>query len=1475
MKTGLPMNARELEAAYSKLSQLFGTEGAVNMADLPAQLENAVINPAVSLFDERTAKRFQESRLSDGSYKIENNDSDLIQNIKAVINIMRSFNHIHADYAELIQHFIGNIGVLKTTADLARITVAIAGDRAALSKFHTDMMAFIFYIKKINELLPSMPQLNQKVGNTFSQLKTEFENSELNQIIQNINAVRASNQQINNASLVANIGAEQLIHALDNFGLKTHVEAVCEMTAGLVDDDGANYNPYTERYLAAVVVAAQNEPNKALKLAYNYSRDIKKAMTDSLLMVYKIIDNPLYNFENTQWQFLSAEARADYIKLSNSIKIINANLVLLQEVARTQPDVAKLLKRDRGRFAGQLQFLNQWQVSGAGVAIDALDVLLNPKDALDIVQDHVEERITESDKNKYFNQKQNIFIIPAEDSGLSESKRNLFLVYNITAHAQAALGRINNAQNHEWSLGKIPDALAALQSLIAMVGEFSKLNQQELVANTKEVLQQKLDEVMVKFSGIYNQAVMLAIETEIKLDLKENALLQKLQPLEAGLNQFLERMNEQSRLHKLEINFAALSRFPFVKEREAAVNRAHASLQQKRVELQEVKQFLAQMPAEPPYLPHLFKIIDKLKLVNTYEAYEYTQYLETVIAKLSGQDILENNIQLLELQIMHSMANDSLLNVTDQQIEQLADAAEIKEALNLLRYLYVYQAEIKDMLAKIDAYKYNPAALARVNQRYFNVDESRNIVIKKIFGNKVKFSTSLGELPIDGATSNKITQMNIGIAKNIDTLIEMHQPLVNNLPVASAAMIPVEVIVQPVAVIPAPPVIIPPYIEQAAELRARNDAGIIHAVIDKAKGTLILTSEASRAELITNARKILSVDQARLLDADQIIGGRYDVTQQDHLLVVNVKAIANVMLSFDQLMWKVTILQNIVSGGFLGYYQIPNLIGQLKANINSLLAEINLANDAIYFMRSHLENGIGDAVKSNLTQMLGKVTELPAMLAAISGDMQLNLMEAVDHEARIGLESLVQASQTLSNNATTLVKAEAQPVELTEVVRQTYVFTQSIIPKLAVALENSKLNADGTYDLAAIPDNTAPHKIAALYNAAFNMRKVLGSVVKMSEGHNISGFFSLITHLLQLRTSLNAARSDEMINAVFAEYELINKQLNDQLASLFVALRPMAMDLVARAAFTETVLGLQQDTLLQRLKEFMRSFIELGLSYKVEGFVELQAGLAEPNPYQLKQLELARLEGARLEARHQAQGLSDTQKRLAGEQSAQMQLIIAALVLPELVPVQENLSPIMQRAVSEDTPLLDLAQVGKIGINANNLNDPDAKVLVHQLNMLNTACVDYKHHLATSINTQFEKYYPNKRYVINLENAIDKNTMQQELAAHPKLRLAVKKYNIVHSMQTKLHTPATTVADRLNNFQNKFENNRDTLVLRRDTGLTTFLKVLATVFSFGIAAAFGLWGKYGKGVANKIDETIHANDNANQPKSKRIFGKKK
>lgn len=1479
----MAVNAREIADLYQRLTQITDDKTTFNLSNLPNMLEKAVTDNG--LFDAATIEAFQKSKDPKdkrGRYIIDLKDSDLIKNIKALINLLHSLSDMNHEFITALLNYLNQNGI-KSVYSAAKLGF---GYKSQIDQAQVDFMSLLYYIEQIKKLLPNINDVNTQANDKLKNIAAVFADTQFNKIVRSIQLASETQAHMNIEGYIPNIEAENLLTALNSFELRLNIDAIQQISTHLIGEDKEGFDKFSELYIA---------PDDDNKKAYNASRVINHIIKETISTIGQITLNPVYGQARAQWKDLNEETKNDYIKLHSNIVKINQNLAIIDELRKTSPSIDKIMRRNNDAYVEQKSLLTAWEASLPAASIRQMSDLFNIQDGLSLVTENVVANITSEDKQKYFNKETNLFDVPDH---IDSIKKNMMLIYNISGYAQEALNRLNEAQDRAWTLTKIPDVLSILKNVVAMVAQYQKLDQTKIKDDAKKSLQSDLNKIFGEFIPIYNSSIEFAIETEVRLGLKENALLDKadhaMTIIEDNM-QILRSLQEKTDL-KIDPGLM-LARKPFSGQKTKVLRKIKGEIEQQLERYNATKESIKLIHAS--YKPiNFLRILAQLKNIDTYETYNLSQKITAKLNELTGMDILEETIITLEADLLKSINSESILKITEGNLKEAG--VKLKEQIEVLKKLYGFKNQINMDIQKANENLDNPAA---------NIDIHQFSIIK---GKYTQSIIMADHGPMKSFTGKLIITAKTTITNQLDILIEQDNEKLRALnaklqqldsPVDSSNLrsnaIAVVAAVAPVAV-PDPAVMTP---EQ-----------FLNHALDSAKGSIILQSEFSRKELITKSLNILTATQAASLADDQKLNGLYPDNGNDRILVINVKRIHNAMVNFECLMEKINSLQSLLLYGRLtNVISLNEGIKNLKKGINEFLNEIKLINDSLLVFRQYVEHGVYDAVKNNMNYMLSKTTELSSFVQLAGGDLQGRIIDIVNADDKINgkidvallnnqVKALQQNVELLSSlNSSRPVAAPlvpSKPAEpqnniphkdkgeldepavdtltdhsllnsfhvipkdnegvvespkptrvdspplitpaVTHQLPDMFTACQRIITSLRVKLTQIPMKGDGTYDLEKITDAPLTRSYAALINAVYKANDAGNALVKMSEGHNITGFFSLISHLSAANNLIADVNLGDRQNEAKKLYYDARNEIIAMIKLMLTNILPDIKKVVARTTLTELMLGINPDNISLQLRNVIDQLDELAKHFDIKDIVQLKRDF----PFNSEQLvmldeEIANLNTLVTQLDALPSGMTDeTKKKLILDQINQLQSLRVSLSEEKEkaaieAAAKEETEEDMTSSATEITPLL-------------SLNSIDDKTKIHALNK---ACIDYKHHLKTAVQNLLRKKYPG----VELDSGLSKEiTLPDHLKNDKKLTDPVNKYNAVHAMQAKLYEPKKTDAERLHSFNTDFLAKKPMLEKSRTSGWIKFLRIISLVFIGTLIKKSGFFGVYGKKITNEI-----------------------
>jgi hypothetical protein len=1418
------VNAREIADLYDKLSKLTGDNESFSLASMPKQLEDTVINK--KLFDETTVTSFIKSK-KELRYEIHLTDSDLIKNIKALINLLVSFSEIKGEYIQSLIEYLDKQG-FKSIFSALKLGVTMTKERKALGTVHADFMAFMYYLEQIRKLLPDISTINTETNAKLQRIADVFANTELNKLVRSIQQANETRAAVNIEGKVPDIQHEDLKKYLNSDELTLDIEAIIQITSKLKKYDIEAYDQFADRYNISATAENIVQTKKNIKVAYNAARDLEHAIKEALLTLAKIEINPLYRSKSTLWKELSEEARTDYIKLYDDIQKTNSNLTILEQLRDTHPAINKIIKRNHEKFQLQKDWLANWQISKPALAIERMASALNMEDGLNGVIESAAQNLTEEERVSNLNQQTHLFDIPQD---IAANKKNMMLIYNMTAYAQQALQKLRDAQGKTWTVTKIPDVLSILRNVVKMAGEYQALNQSTLSDAAKEILQNDINNVLAEFIPIYNTTIELVIETEIRLGLREGAIMEKIGDAITAIEKNMDMLAKHSPLPIA--NKLTIAKQPFTHEKHKIINRIKSETVERLKMHLSVLNYFKSKPRATETPVNLLKTLSQLRKVDSLKSRELANQVLDKINRLTGMDNLIYEASVLEFQLLAAINKASILFITAADLEKAANDANLKSMIAKLKELYEYKNTLNEILAAADACKHNPPELDKIKFKMFLIKSKGKYSLELIHSDATGFlGKSLSDYHLLAQAQNETPNEINGILERDKNLVLKLDAMLSKIGFPSEQ--------------PAIPQDIAPKLDDAAieaiipaVIPAENSV-FLKQVLNTAKGSIVLQSESSRIELIAKTCLVLSAEQAASLSDDKIKNGFYEPHPNDRILVINVKRIYNAMFSFEVLMEKINILITVLSGGITHAISINEKIKQLKDNIKSLFAHIKHINDGLFVLRQYIEYGVYDAVKNNMSHMLQKLTELAGSARLAGTDLQAKLINLVmpdenDHSNKgkaeasdiIDIDSLNEQITHLQESVNALSSEHSQQPEHAGSISWLQT-CNSIISDLRSRLRDIPTKPDGSYDIEKLQPGSLEKNYAALINAAYKVNDASNALVKMSEGHNISGFFSLISSLLSANTLIAETNLGKWQDQVKDTYTNARDKIILILKEMIKSALPQIRQVVARTALTEHLLGVNADNISKQLFDTVGQFDDLAKHFGFKEWLQLKNDF----PFNKEQAEMVAAEIQNL-TRLSLEEKDKEKQQLISQQLQLLTMLQSTLGLPQPIDSPANSpSPQTQTLV----PVEPDERQTLLPVSAN-LGDHDEQS--RKIDALNQACIDYKHHLAVSMRNRISKKYPGIKLGINLATNI---RLPAELKRDHFLFLGAKKYNAAHSMQQKLSTHGINNAERLQNFNNEFKMNRALLKRCRTPAGIIFLKVLATILSLGIAAAFGMWG---------------------------------
>lgn len=177
------MNAREIADLYQRLTQITGDKTTFNLSNLPSMLEKAVTDNG--LFDAATIEAFLKSKDpkdKKGRYIIDLKDSDLIKNVKALINLLHSLSDMNHDFVTALLNYLNQNGI-KGVISAAKLGF---GYKSQIEQAQVDFMSLLYYIEQIKKLLPDINDVNAQANDKLKNIAAVFADTQFNKIVRSI-----------------------------------------------------------------------------------------------------------------------------------------------------------------------------------------------------------------------------------------------------------------------------------------------------------------------------------------------------------------------------------------------------------------------------------------------------------------------------------------------------------------------------------------------------------------------------------------------------------------------------------------------------------------------------------------------------------------------------------------------------------------------------------------------------------------------------------------------------------------------------------------------------------------------------------------------------------------------------------------------------------------------------------------------------------------------------------------------------------------------------------------------------------------------------------------------------------------------------------------------------------------------------------------------------------------------------------------
>lgn len=1118
------MNSREITEIAIKIKSVLNTasEGALNK--IAEQLEAAVTNPNGVL--DKTALDSMEARDANGHYTINLNDTDVVKNVKATINLLRSI-------------------------DAAMPTV----------------------ITPVITSIVNYTETGSKIGLAGNMLST-------------ITGVASSY-----------VGAKWS-------GIKNAVDSAFNPFNYLEDDDGPSYKAST-------------------KHAITHVSDL---ISDVSAFKFQIGQ---FDMSTLNLSGLSTEASTTISRLQGALQdstILNAAMMVQENIDT------------RNAMGGTLDTANT-------AAKKRSDTSLNR--TLTSVKEAAGTNISVEDRNKYYDAKSDRFAIP---EGETPKSLNFMIAYNISDRARKTVDHINEfmdtwSQNGSFPASQLPAMIELLNKVGKMIKDIQSMDSAHISDLIKKDMNAAIKEILGALAPNFQQLAMIAQESELRLGLKDDAILSNLQNIAVNF----ERQAKN-------YNVLLTTTFPFREQKNEVVKKIKSETEQRVTMLTDIKNNMVTAHKKTPSLSTLVVMRDQAKHIRSPAGSEYHELVKKMITDATGMGKLDADIQKAESTLF---AHCQL-----PQDKQQANHADVKSSLlTNIRRLH----EMKEELLK----SIDQAAKPDSVHKHYSSDKSGV--------GSLDYGTAEVKLPknLNAAAEKAAQDISILIDADNANIARMDNLLKDNIAKMDTTKEIKSNRLQAVRNIGGDTIRVSKDNErqkradlQAATSRvqrisAPSDAALEQTVIARKKGGVILQSENARQTLLNHAKTYLSPEQFKQLANENKSSGLYLQNKGDSLLVSNIKQMTNTLLRLEALMTTVNKIMEHANAGGMGYAKLLGQLPQVKTDMTNLMTEMKSLNLSLNEMRASLGNTAFQPVSGELSDIFRDISNnFPARLLQLSNDAETNIIMNIDPSYgnmtrdlfTLGndfIKNIDHFARSPENNSTS-PQLQSTGTSPNSPRRKESELLSNMISKLESQLpgnlkkdRNSKL-----YNLDELKDGTTQKQAAGLINALSSLNSSIAALVNISEGKSVTGGAQLIKELYAVYDALAKANPS------------ILSGMSGEIKSLLEYMEPAISKLYASAAFNELALGLKKGTLTVPLDNVVDTYIGMAAKY--------DANLKATKPYFAAQIDLGHKELNR------QRNTSGVDSAVAGSRISRMQDVLTYLSMQQ-VSVRPESKPTSSR----------------------------------------------------------------------------------------------------------------------------------------------------------------------------------------------------
>lgn len=1521
--------------------------------ELANELERFIRNETKNeYFEDAIAERTRQAKQKNDTYTIFATDPDIVKYCKSLINFVRAVRDIDPKIkTAYIDHLVSdpqNYGYIKT----ALYQLGNYGDGALWSivwnifnntpdqfiHLYNQFMAFRCYALEVSDFVLQYPVFGEKSKELLLSLKRAFEKSNVGHgvdlIQRSLEARKQKLQQILRENYVPAVEVNQLTTVFENFGLRTHLDALVNMAGVLNAKHLKYYDKYSNTYIYPPSVL---ENDRKMMDAYNHCSGARLELANAYDAMLEIRMATRKLPVGLTWDRLSEDLRAQYLKLNQAMIKLNTHLNAMQPLVQNIPAMNKLFERDANRIKNQITALANWNASHAATEIAVLETGLSIEEIFKFVESQINSQFTEAERAAYLDENRNLY--HTDVVNLSDEKRNLLLAYNINSRLETGYANVQRLLNESFSFSHVSIAYNMLYEIGYMLKDYRAINSPDLIKQIKERLEYDLDILLEELTHLFHKAIDLGKQIELEQGFKSFLIMEQLQKIYAA---YISLQNQNDKLppeYRLNIDDDLLDGKLLQGIENLAEQKVIKKQQQYAKDAFEVRCYMLQyqdsVTKAPFNLLHLLTLKEKLKKIHGHNSMLYSEQLQIVIEKLVGIDILQEEIRVKEDTVKAIIGDDF------ENLGRYAHDKRIKDDIDMLRQLYNMRAVLLDNLAQIDKYKDSPEKLADIPLIRCEWQGKATRLWNHAW-TYLKYSPAMRFELAQGLHENiSIGKLAIEIPKfHNDILAEIDEVI--NVDLGEEVVLDDEIKIEE-------PAFNPKQHQEAAERIAADPTLLVKQVIDSRKGNVVLNLEWARHQFIEKVSPYLHESQRKNLKKNKKSkNGIYQINEADSIVVVNIKAVHNSMVRIERIIEvlnrfseipieikisnhdmvsRISAILYILKVRLKELFEkelvvltaaLTSLRDCMKNNTLNIFASdvwvyidqsLSLINEGVdYYLTDQkdsenhstketmnkvmeiaryiapkntstqrIENYNLASIQTYLTNILNKFFEKSGQMARTNNgrydldqfaegskykhiaawlNKRMAALQEVDdvvipvNNVQPQLVAVEQHDQGLSadagdivqqavNNAAMLTKHLIKAGEITEQMKQNGVDENEgrLIIFLRLFVEQDDIlyrYRDGSYILDDLQDGTLQKSIAAFLNISNHLNSFMDSTVSLADGHHFIGFIKSIRDLVRIKYEIDQANLAAVFGDAFLQLNfdlnIVKTKINELIVKSLNYVHPRVIDIVAQARLAEMTLGLNDNALLGPIETALDSFIGLGQTFAEGKFDNLKKDF----PYNARTLEIANEEYTRLrELNRQEKNKHYYLKH------AMNSINNFANNLRQQLETEKANKP--EQAVRP-------AEVVEMPLLGDNI--PDTPDLLEKVNKLKSACCDYKHHLAMEINELREKASPDLIF-----EHIDLNEPYHEIRNADKiLKLTIDKYNAIHEMEKTLYTDSLAI-HKLNAFRRAFTTDRKNLIeKRRDNAGITFLKVLASIFSFGIAPACGLWRTQGRVTTKKIEK---------------------